>query len=107
MSTANIDERPVVLVELKPKPGVQQVARTPVELAELSAKALANAMSTVQGMAVWVSTTMDDLAGNPDAVEVEFGITLNVEGQALVAKAGTEAAISVTLKWQRQRAKDA
>jgi hypothetical protein len=104
MSTASINEHPPILVELKPKPGVQQVALTPSDLAERSAEALASATSTVQAMADWVNTTVDDLAGNPDAVQVEFGITLNVEGQALIAKAGAEAAISVTLTWKRGRA---
>ena len=101
MSTANIDERPQILVELKPKPGVQQVARTPADLAERSAEALANATSTILAMADWVNTTIDDLAGDPNTVQVEFGITLNVEGQALIAKAGAEAAISVSLTWER------
>ena len=101
MSTASVSERPTILVELKPKPGMQLVALTHQDLAELSVKALDSAMSTIQSMAVWVSTTIDDLAGNPDEVEVEFGITLNVEGQALIAKAGAEAAISVSLTWER------
>ncbi len=102
MSTGSVGERSPILVELRPGPGVQRVALKPQDLAEMSAKALASAMSTVQNMAEWVSTTIDDLAGNPDKVKVEFGITLDVEGQALVAKAGAEAAISVTLTWKRR-----
>ena len=104
MSTASVDERSPILVELRPRPGVQQAARQVLskeKLAELSAKALDSAMSTVQSMAARVSATIDDLAGNPDEVEVEFGLTLDVEGQALIAKAGAEAAISVTLTWKR------
>ena len=104
MSKVNTEERSPILVELRPRPGVQRVALKPQDLAELSAKALASAMSTVQSMAEWVSTTIDDLAGNPDEVKVEFGLTLDVEGQALIAKAGAEAAISVTLTWKRERA---
>jgi hypothetical protein len=101
MSTKNIDEQPEILVELKSKPGVRRAALTPEDLADRSAEALANATGTIQAMAEWVNTTVDDLAGNPSAIEVEFGITLNVEGQALVAKAGAEAAISVKLTWAR------
>ena len=101
MSTKKIDEHQPILVDLKSKPGVRRVAIASGDLAERSAEALANATGTIQAMADWVNTTVDDLAGNPDTVEVEFGITLNVEGQALIAKAGAEAAISVSLTWER------
>jgi hypothetical protein len=101
MSTENTDQRAPILVELKPRAGVQRVALKPQDLAALSAKALKNATSTVRSMADWVNETIDDLAGNPNEVAVEFGITLDVEGQALVAKAGVEAAISVTIAWKR------
>ena len=102
MSTASVSERPTILVELKPKPGMQLVALTHQDLAELSVKALDSAMSTIQSMAVWVSTTIDDLAGNPDEIEVAYGITFNFEGQALIAKAGVEAALQVTITWKRE-----
>ena len=107
MSTVNVDERPTILVELAPRPGLQQPSRSLrdlSDLSELSVKAVDNAMSTVRHMAERVSTMIDDLAGNPDEVEIEFGITLDFEGQALVAKAGAEAAISVSLTWKRDEA---
>lgn len=105
MSTFNAEERPTILVELAPRPGLEQVSRKGlVNLADLSTKALDSAMSTVRGMAKRVSEMVDDLAGNPDEVEVEFGIKLDFEGQALIAKAGTEAAIGVTLTWKREGA---
>lgn len=102
MSNAINDEHPVILIELKPRPGVQQVANVPTEkLAELSAEGLANATTTVQNMADWVNRTMDNLAGNPDEVAVEFGITLDVKGKALVAEVGAQAAIGIALTWKR------
>ena len=52
-------------------------------------------------MAERTSYLIDDLAGNPDEVELEFGVKLDVEGNALIAKAGIEAAIAVTLTWKR------
>jgi hypothetical protein len=107
MSTKNIEEGPEILVELRSEPGVRQAALPTGDLAERSAEALANATGTIHAMADWVNTTVDDLAGNPSAVEVEFGITLNVEGQALIAKAGAEAAISVKLIWGRESASSA
>jgi hypothetical protein len=107
MCTANTEERGPILVELAPRPGVVQVSLARLsaeELAALSAKALDSAMTTVQHMSERVSATIDGLAGNPDEVEVEFGLKLDVEGQALIAKAGAEAAINVTLTWKREEA---
>ena len=42
-----------------------------------------------------------ELAGRPDELQIEYGIKLDVEGNALVAQAGAEAAISVTVTWKR------
>ena len=39
----------------------------------------------------------------PDSVEVEFGIKLDAEAGALIAKAGTEAAISVKMTWEKTK----
>jgi hypothetical protein len=106
MSAIKAQESPTILVELAPRTGLQQATRLPRYLDELSAEALENAMRTVRAMAQWVETTIDDLAGNPDQVEVEFGVKMDFEGQALIAKAGAEAAISVSLTWQRNGAAD-
>lgn len=102
MSTEPTSEPTVILVELAPRPGVQQVALpTPAELAQRSAEALDKAWDTIRAMADRTSVLIDDLAGNPDKVQLEFGIKLDVEGNAMVAKAGAEAAISVSLTWER------
>lgn len=102
MSTELTPEPTVILVELAPRPGVQRVSLPkPEELARLSAQALDNAMTTIHAMAERTSTMIDHLAGHPDEVELEFGVKMDVEGNALVAKAGAEAAISVSLTWKR------
>jgi len=77
----------VQLIELAPRAGRQQVSLAADKLAELSAKALDNAMTTIHRMAERVSLALEDLAGNPDEVEVEFGIKLDAEGQVFIAKA--------------------
>lgn len=104
MPTVDTDERALILIELSPRSGLRQVTRSTEDLAELSAKALDSAKSTVKNMAEWISTTIDDLAGNPDEVSIEFGIKLDLEGQALIAKARAEAAINIKLTWKREDA---
>ena len=102
MSTETTSEPAVILVELAPRPGVQQVALPqPAELAQRSAQALDKAWDTIRAMAERTSTLIDDLAGNPDEVQLEYGLKLDVEGNAMIAKAGAEAAISVSVTWKR------
>jgi hypothetical protein len=73
------------------------------ELVEKSKEALDKAMDTIQGMAKRTIAAAKQLSDPPDAIEVEFGIKLDAEAGAMVAKAGTEASIIVKMTW---RAKD-
>ncbi len=77
---------------------------------EKSEKAINLAMGTVRAMAYQVSKTMNTLEDKvrPDQAEVGFGINLDTEVGALLAKASTGAQITVKLKWaidQPERAK--
>jgi hypothetical protein len=93
-----------ILVEFPDRPGVRAVSLkdSAEELAEKSAQALDKAMDTVRGMAVRSVKAVKDLTDPPDNIEVEFGIKLDAEAGAMVAKAGTEASFNVTLSWQRE-----
>jgi hypothetical protein len=68
---------------------------------EQSQKALNYAMGTIRSMAYRVADTMSHLEdkARPDEAEVEFGITLDAEAGAMLAKASTGAQIKVKLKW--------
>ncbi len=68
---------------------------------EKSQKAINLAMGTIQAMAYRVSKTIDTLEDKvrPDEAEVGFGINLDVEAGAMLAKASTGAQITVKLKW--------
>jgi hypothetical protein len=74
----------------------------PKELAEKSARALDSAMNTVQGMAHRVTETVRDikLSERPDEVSVEFGLKLDAEAGAYIAKASGEAGFKVMLTWE-------
>jgi len=89
-------------------PGVQPVAimrggEQLEELAKKSEKALDQAMNNIYHMAQRVTATMKALPKSelPDKVEVEFGLKLDAEAGAYIAKAGVEASITVTLAWER------
>lgn len=93
-----------ILIEWPYAPaGIQKAARG--DRAELmkqqSQKALNLAMGTIRAMAYRVAKTVNALEdkARPDEAEVEFGITLDAESGALLAKASAGAQIKVKLKW--------
>jgi hypothetical protein len=109
------DEEATILVEFEPlrRTGVQEAAiRGPGEvserLAQKSARALDSAMGTIQSMAHRVTETVRKMkvAERPDKVAVEFGLKLDAEAGAYIAKASTEAGFKVTLTWEREDAAD-
>lgn len=99
------DSNPV-LVELRPNSGrgEREVARSLSDLTDLSTEALNKAMAATYGMAVRVVNTIKQInvADRPSTVEVEFGLKLTTEANALLVNAGTEAQIVVTLTWKQQ-----
>lgn len=64
--------------------------------------AINNAMKTIQNMAERVNSTMQDIDKNhrPDTAQVQFGLKFNGELDVVIAKAGVEASITVTLGWE-------
>jgi len=100
-----MSEQDVILVDLGPAPGVRGVAVFSVDdLRERSAKAVENAMGTIRAMSEKVVGSLKQIkvSERPTKVEVEFGIKLNAEGDALVAKVGAETAVTVTLTWEHK-----
>ncbi|MGK7928952.1 MAG: CU044_2847 family protein [Spirulina sp.] len=94
-------EKKIVLVDLNPQGRIKQVSIRPEDLAAKSAEVLERAMDTIEGMAERTIQTIDRLTNKPSEVEVEFGIKLDAEAGALIAKTGGEASLTVKLVWKR------
>ncbi len=71
------------------------------ELAKKSQEAMNNAMETIQDMAQRVNSTIQKIDKNQklDTAEIEFGVKFNGDLDVVIAKAGVEASITVTLGW--------
>lgn len=97
------DDDDVILVEFAPAPGVRSVSLTPKDIAEKSREALDDALKTMRKMAKKSMKAIREIPviERPSSIAVSFGLKLNAEGGAVVAKAGVEAAINVTMTWQR------
>ncbi len=102
-----------ILVEFEPRAGVRQVSRFGdmtkeqiAKLAERSEFALDRAMTTVRAIGKRVTDTVKqiEMTDRPDEVSVEFGLKLDAEAGAYLAKAGAEAGFKVTLTWKHEGA---
>jgi hypothetical protein len=94
----------IILVEMTPMPGVRTVSVDPKDIAEKSKEAIDHAMKSMRGMAKKTVKAIKEIpvTERPHTVSVAFGLKLTAEGNTLVAKAGVEAAINVTMTWERK-----
>ncbi|MDX3419095.1 CU044_2847 family protein [Streptomyces sp. MD20-1-1] len=97
------DGRQLMLVDFPAGRGVRQVALGPGDLVRRSEEAVNAAMGAIRGMAQRVGDAVSGLPRSPDQVEVEFGITLDAESGALIAKAAAGASLTVRLSWEADR----
>ena len=96
-----------ILVEFVPRAGLQEVARlSPEDIARRSSQAIDAAMATVREMALRVTSSVEPLVDRPSQIEVQFGIKLDIEAGALIAKVGSEASLNIKLTWVRQEKRD-
>jgi hypothetical protein len=100
MAETTVEETPI-LVEFADEYGVVEATLSPADMAQRSAEALERAMDTIEAMARRVSALRHSLPDEFTQVEVAFGVKLDVEAGALLAKAGGEASLAVTLTWER------
>ena len=97
------DDDEVILVEFAPVAGVRSVSLTPAGVVEKSQEAIDNALKTMRKMAKKSVKAIQAIpvTERPNTIAVSFGLKLNAEGGAVVAKASVEAAINVTITWTR------
>jgi hypothetical protein len=97
-----------ILVEFTDPEGVRAVGifsrGNEKELAEKSNGAIERAMANIQKMSNKVNSTIKEMDGRPDSVEVEFGIKFDAELGVIIAKASIEASMLVKLAWNSKNA---
>lgn len=99
------DSDEVILVEFAPVAGVREVSRltSPADIAEKSKEAIEDALKKMRGMAKKTVKAIRAIPATerPNTISVSFGLKLSAEGGAVLAKAGLEAGINVTMTWTR------
>lgn len=85
-----------ILVDFR-RGGFEEMSR--LELGAESARAVSKALETIRSMGERVSATVESFAHRPTQAQVTFGITLDAQAGALLARASAGASIEVTLTW--------
>jgi hypothetical protein len=92
-----------LLVEFPIRPGATDVARLNTdELYRRSTEAVSKAMEHIKAMAQQVKDAVVALpeSHRPSEVQVRFGLKLDMEAGAMIAKAGGEASFDVRVTWR-------
>jgi hypothetical protein len=96
-----LDDGGMVFVEVEDdEPGIERAARVD----DVVVKARVNLESALDQVRVFASIALGRLralAEQPQQIEVEFGIRLNAEAGAVIARTQAEAHMQVTLTWTR------
>jgi hypothetical protein len=85
------------------EPGIERAARVD-DLVVKARASLESAMDQVRAVANATLGKLQDLAQQPEQVEVEFGIRLNAAAGAVIARTQAEGHLQVKLTWTRPKA---
>jgi hypothetical protein len=89
-----------VLVEVDDhEPGIQRASRID-DLIIQAKHSLDTALDQIRTMATVTLTKLADLPRQPDTLEVAFGVRLNAEAGAVIAKTEAEGHLKVKLAWK-------
>jgi hypothetical protein len=112
MSSPEIKESTPILVEFVREEESSELEQVSIRdwlkgdragLEKKSEAAVDKAMNTIKDMSDRVSSTIEGLHIKPNSVEVGFGIKFDAALDVIIAKVGTEASMTVTLKWESEK----
>ncbi|MFD4613060.1 CU044_2847 family protein [Streptomyces sp. NPDC058440] len=83
------------------EPGVARASRATQAIRDAGVS-FRGALSGIRGAAASALDTFRGMPHQPDEITVEFGIRLNAEAGAVIARTGTEGHLQVTLTWKHQ-----
>lgn len=96
-----LDRDESVLVEVDADdPMISPVSRTG-EVIESAALSFRASLTQVRSAAEAALGTFRDMDARPDEVSVEFGVKLNAQAGAVIAKTGVDGHLRIALTWRR------
>ena len=100
------DEDEILFVEFAPVAGVRSVSLSPSDALAKSQEAIEDALKKMRGMAKKTARAIKEIpvTEKPNTISISFGLKLTAEGGVVLAKAGVEAGINVTMAWTQSTA---
>jgi Trypsin-co-occurring domain 1 len=96
-----IDENDAVLVEVDfDQPEIDPVSRAG-DLVRSAATSFDGALAHVRKAASVAVANFRDMDVRPDEVQIEFGVKLNAQAGAVIARTGVDGHLKVKLTWRR------
>jgi Trypsin-co-occurring domain 1 len=89
-----------VTVELEEEPGVTQAGGK--DVLRDTQESLEKALIGVRDAAASALGQFQKMASRPDAVEITFGVKLDAQAGAVIAKTSIQGHFEVKLKWERE-----
>jgi len=94
-----LDGGGTVLVEVsEDEPGVVRASRTG-DVIEAAASTLGGALEDIRDAAATALDRFRAMSSRPDEIEIVFGVRLNAQAGAVIAKTGAEGHLHVRLTW--------
>jgi hypothetical protein len=95
-----------VFVETEPAPGLERVGRA-ADMLQDATQSLEQALLRVRDAAAVAVTQFVEMPERPDEVELKFGIKLDAQAGAVIARTGLQGHFEVKLKWRPHSDHDA
>jgi hypothetical protein len=92
-----------VLVEVEPTPGLERAGRVSDTVREAS-QSLERALEQVRDAAAAAVAQFAEMSRRPDEVELKFGLKLDAQAGAVIARTGVQGHFEVKLKWRAAEA---
>ena len=89
-----------VLVEVEEPPGVTRVSR-PGDLPKTAKETFEKALLQVRDVANVALGQLRSMSRQPDEIEIKFGVKLDAQAGAVIARTGIQGHLEVKLKWRR------
>ncbi|AZM62610.1 MULTISPECIES: CU044_2847 family protein [unclassified Streptomyces] len=102
----DLDDGDFVIADITVNEGTVVDAATPSDLVARATGSFTTALEQVRSAAALTVHRMRDLPQRPDEVTVEFGIQLDAEVGAVLARTGAQGHLQVQLTWRNDNGPD-
>ncbi|ROP36601.1 CU044_2847 family protein [Saccharothrix texasensis] len=90
-----------VLVEVDERPGVSPAGRSSARVLQEARATFEQAVAGVRDAAAAALAQFASMTRAPDEVELKFGLKLDAEAGAVIARTGVQGQFEVKLRWRR------